>query len=238
MSGKTPQQLSLGISLSDDATFSNFYYPANSSNAQAVACLQAQLGPVGEHLVLLWGDAGVGLTHLLQAACHHASEQGLRAQYLPLKDVSGFNPEHLMDELDGQDLVCLDALDVIAGHPIWERTLFHFFNRSRDAGKRLVIASHMAPAQLPIALADLQSRLKWGVTFRIQPLSDEEKCQALAMRAKARGLEMNDEIGQYIIKRAPRDMNELFYLLERLDDASLAEQRRLTIPFVKQVLGL
>ncbi len=238
MSGVTPQQLSLGISLNDDATFRNFYVPAGSPNAQVVASLELQLSPLGEHCILLWGESGVGLTHLLQAACHHAREQGLHAQYLPLKDMSGFDPVPLLDELDGQDLVCLDAIDVIAGHSLWERTLFHFFNRSRDAGKRLVIASHAAPAQLGVELSDLQSRLQWGVTYRVQRLSDEEKCAALALRARGRGLEMNDEVSQYIIKRAPRDMNDLFYLLERLDDASLAEQRRLTIPFVKHVLAL
>ncbi len=238
MSSGTPKQLSLGISLNDDATFDNFFCALGNPNEQALVGMKQQLTDQGEQLVLLWGEAGVGLTHLLQAACHHAESLGLHAQYLPLKDVSGFNPEHLLDGLEQLDIVCLDALEVVAGHPIWERTLFHLFNRMRDANKCLLIACHVPPAQLDIRLPDLKSRLQWGVTFRIHALSDDEKCEALALRARGRGLEMSREVSQYILKRAPRDMNELFYLLERLDEASLAEQRRLTIPFVKQTLGL
>ncbi len=238
MNSSSPQQLSLGVSLNDDATFENYYVAPGSSNAQVVACLQAQLAPGGEPLVFVWGDPGTGLTHLLQAACHSAQDLGLSIQYLPLRDLIGFAPEHLLDGLEALDLICLDGLDLVAGNPGWEQALFGFFNRMRDNGRRLLISAHQGPRELPIALPDLQSRLNWGVTYQLQELDDSEKQAALQLRAKARGLELSDEVAQFILHRAPRDLNELFCFLNRLDDASLAEQRKLTIPFVKQVLGL
>lgn len=237
MSDSLPKQLPLGMSLNDNATFDNFYVSQGSVNAQAHHALRQQLSPLGEQFVFLWGGAGVGLSHLLQAACLEAESQGLLAQYLPLAEITGADPERLLDDLDQLDLVCLDDLHVMAGKSEWERALFSFFNRMRDSGRRLLMAANASPLELHVALPDLRSRLSWGLVFHVQPLTDAEKKLALQMRAKARGLELSDEVVLFILHRASRDMNELFNSLDRLDKASLTEQRRLTIPFVKQVLG-
>ncbi|WP_027329656.1 DnaA regulatory inactivator Hda [Marinimicrobium agarilyticum] len=233
-----PQQLSLGVSLNDDATFDNFYAPEGSSNAATLELLKAQAEGRGEWFIYVWGRSGVGLTHLLQAAGHRAQDAGQAIQYLPLREVVGFAPEALLEGLDQLDYLCLDGLEAIAGKPDWEEALFHLFNRMRDAGGRLLAAAVQGPRELPIELPDLHSRLQWGMTCQVHPLSDDEKQLALRHRARARGLELNEEVAHYILQRVPRDMNELFCYLQRLDHASLAEQRKLTIPFVKKVLSL
>ena len=110
-----PQQLSLGVNLNDDATFENFYAPANTHNAMVVKGLRDQLEGVGESFIYLWGAPGCGLTHLLQAACHQAQAQGLSVQYLPLRDMVGYAPNDIFGGLDALDLVCLDSLPAIAG---------------------------------------------------------------------------------------------------------------------------
>ena len=234
----SPQQLSLGVCLNDDATFDNFYSPQLSHNAMVVADLRQLLTASGEQFIYLWGAPGCGLTHLLQAACHEAQTQGLSMQYLPLRELVGYAPEELFSGLETLDLVCLDCLPSIAGRPEWENAIFSLFNRLGDANKKLVVAAEQGPRELALGLEDLRSRLQWGLTHQVQNLGDEDKQQALQMRARARGLELSDEVAQYIIQRLPRDTNELFWQLQRLDQASLAEQRKLTIPFVKKVLGL
>jgi DnaA family protein len=88
-----------------------------------------------------------------------------------------------------------------------------------------------------LGLPDLVSRLGWGPVFQLSALTDIEKRGALQLRAHRRGLEMGDEVADYLLKRCPRDMDSLFNLLNRLDHASLAAQRRLTIPFVRQLLA-
>lgn len=234
----TPEQLSLGVSLKDDATFDNFYAPAGSANAQVVAALCQQVEGTGEQFVYLWGAAGAGLTHLLQASCHYAESRNLSVQYLPLSEVTGFAPEALLEGLEHLDMVCLDGLNAIAGKPDWERALFNLYNALRDAGRLLLVAAPQNPRALEVNLPDLRSRLQWGVTYQVQGLSDEEKIRALTTRARERGLELNQEVATFIVQRVPRDMNQLFCYLHRLDHASLAEQRKLTIPFVKKTLGL
>lgn len=231
----SPLQLSLGISLKDDATFGNFYVA--EGNALALHALREFSSNRGEGNLLLWGNRGAGLTHLLQACCHAAFEQRISVQYLPLRDLVGYAPEEVCDGLDKLSLVCLDGVDQICGQKNWEQTLFHLYNRLRDAGHRLLIASHTSPSSLPMVLPDLKSRWLGSVIYHLHELNDHEKALALQLRAKGRGMELPDEVAKYILSRAPRDTNDLFNLLNRLDDASLQLQRKLTVPFVRGVLG-
>lgn len=233
-----PQQLSLGVNLNDDATFENFYAPTATHNAMVLQGLRQQVDGSGEAFVYLWGSPGCGLTHLLQAACHQAQRLGLSVQYLPLRDLAGYAPDELFVGLESVDLVCLDCLPAVAGRPDWELAIFNLYNRLRDEGKRLLVAAEHGPRELALTLEDLRSRLQWGLTYQVHSLSDDDKQLALQLRARARGLELSDDVAQYIIQRLPRDTNELFWQLQRLDHASLAEQRKLTIPFVKKVLSI
>lgn len=235
----TPQQLSLSVSLSDDATFENFYAPPTSHNRQVVAALRDQLDDgVDSTFLFLWGSAGSGCSHLLQASCHRAQAQGLTIQYLPLQELVNSAPADLLAGLEALDFIALDDLHAVAGDPAWELALFSFYNLLRDNGKRLVIAANASPRDLPITLEDLRSRLQWGLTFQLHPLNDEEKQQALQLRARGRGLELSDEVAYFLLQRLPRNTHQLFHQLQRLDQASLAEQRKLTIPFIKKVLAL
>lgn len=233
-----PQQLSLSVNLNDDARFENFYAPADTHNAMVLQGVRHLASGAGEQFIFLWGAPGCGLTHLLQAACYQAQEVGLTVQYLPLRDLAGYAPDELFAGLETVDLVCLDCLPSVAGREDWEFAIFNLYNRLRDQGKRLLIAAEQNPRELNLVLEDLRSRLQWGLTYHVQTLSDEDKQQALQLRARARGLELSDEVAQYIIQRLPRDTNELFWQLQRLDHASLEEQRKLTIPFVKKILAI
>lgn len=235
-----PQQLPLGIGLNDDARFDNFYLSEHSANRFALCAVRELLNPEGERFVTLWG--GPGRSHLAQALCVESADLGWQVQYLPLRAVRdyAFEPDavhSLLAGLEHMDLVCLDDVDAIAGMSAWELGLFHLFNRLRDAGVPLLITSEENPAHLNIGLADLQSRLQWGLSCQLHALTDAEKSEALQRRAEARGLQLPDEVASFIIQRVPRDMNLLFSVLDRLDRASLQEKRKLTIPFVKQVLG-
>lgn len=236
MNNSAPVQLSLGVSLKDDATFSN-YYQNTQANAQALEALLRASEGEGEHNLAIWGSRGCGLTHLLQAVCHGAYERGISVQYLPLRDMVGYAADDVCEGLEAVDILCLDGLDEICGNRQWELALFHLFNRLAQAQHRLIIASHTSIPSLPILLPDLKSRLLASVVYHIESLNDAGKEQALIVRAHARGFQMSQEVAHFILTRTVRDTNELFNLLNRLDDASLQHQRKLTIPFVKEVLG-
>ncbi|WP_137820600.1 MULTISPECIES: DnaA regulatory inactivator Hda [unclassified Pseudomonas] len=231
-----PIQLPLGVRLRDDATFANYYPGANAAALGYVERLCEAEAGWAESLIYLWGGDGVGRSHLLQAACLRFEQRDEQAVYLPLAEVADYGPE-LLDNLEQCELVCLDDLDAVAGRADWEEALFHLFNRLRDSGRRLLLAAAASPRELPVQLPDLQSRLTLALVFQLQSLSDEDKLRALQLRASRRGLHLTDEVGRFILTRGTRSMSALFELLERLDQASLQAQRKLTIPFLKEILG-
>ncbi len=231
--GQKPRQLALSVGLRDDATLENFY---SHHNDLAVQAIEGIAEGVGEPFVYLWGESGAGCSHLLQAACHGAGRYRRSAFYLPLDQFKAQGPT-LLDGLDSLDLVCIDQLQQVAGLPDWEEALFHLFNRIRDAGNNLLMAADAAPRQLAVVLPDLASRLSWGMVLRIQALDDDGKLAALRARAHDRGIELSEEVAQFIFNRSPRQTGELFLLLDHLDQASLSAKRKVTIPFVKQLLG-
>ncbi|SFB27222.1 DnaA regulatory inactivator Hda [Azotobacter beijerinckii] len=231
-----PIQLPLGVRLRDDATFANYYPGANAGALGYVERLCEPDAGWTESLIYLWGGEGVGRSHLLQAACIRFEQQRELAIYLPLAEVADYGPA-LLDNLEQSELVCLDDLEAIAGRADWEEALFHLFNRLRDAGRRLLLSAAMPPRELPVKLADLKSRLTLALVFQLQGLSDEDKLRALQLRASRRGLHLTDEVGRFILTRGSRSMAALFELLDKLDQASLQAQRKLTIPFLKETLG-
>lgn len=231
-----PIQLSLAIRLPDDATFNNYYPGVNAAALDYVERLCDFDAGWMESLLYLWGQQGVGCSHLLQAACLQFELTGRSAIYLPLAELVHYTPE-IVENLEQYDLVCLDDLQCIAGKKQWEEALFHLFNRLRDSGKQLLLAADAPPRGLSIQLADLQSRLSLALVFQLHILSDEDKLNALQLRASKRGVQLSDDVATFILSRGSRDMAALFELLDKLDKASLQAKHKLTIPFVKQVLN-
>jgi len=223
-------QLALGLKLNPAASFANF---VAGKNQQIVDALKELSAAQGERFIYLYGKTGTGRSHLLQAVAQTLM-QGVA--YIPLAKWQELSPE-ILQELDRQTLVCLDDLDKIAGNKDWEQALFHCFNQLAQSGTRLLIAANSAPKHSDIKLADLRSRLATGVVYQIEPLTDADKLIVMQNKAKASGLELSDDVGRYLIQHYSRNLTNLSAQLERLDQASLQSQRRLTVPFIKEVLG-
>lgn len=222
------RQLPLGVRLADRALFESFL-PAG--NAPAVAAARALAAGGVERLLYLHGVAGAGKSHLLQAAC--AATPG--AAYLPLAALRPLGAAAL-EGLALLPLVAIDDLGAVAGDAAWERGLFGLYNDLAAAGGRLLVAAHGPAGELGLALPDLVSRLAAMPHFALRVLDETGQREALRLRAGQRGIELPDEILTYLQRRFARDMASLYALLDRLDAASLREQRRLTVPFIREVL--
>jgi DnaA family protein len=227
------EQLPLAVQLRDDATFDNFFIAGNSL---LIHQLKTQFS-AGERYIFIYGNQGSGRSHLLQAACHLTDQQSRQSLYLPLQELKDYPPQDLFDGVEQMDLICLDNIDVVLGDEQWEIALFNLFNRLKEAGTALLVSADCAVRELTIDLADLASRLSWGSVYQLDSLDDFQRQQALQFRAAKRGLDMNDDVVQFIYHRCQRDTDALFSVLDDLDKASLKEQRKLTIPFVKSVLN-
>jgi DnaA family protein len=225
------EQLPLGVRLRTSSTFATFHV---GENAALVAALRARARDSGLAPVWVWGAPGVGRTHLLQATCALATEHGASAAYLPLR--AEWLAPAMLAGLEQLALVCLDDVDAVTGDHAWERALFVLYNDLAERGGRLVCSAGVAPGAARIALPDLASRFGASLVWQVRALSEAEIPLALQARAAALGLELPDETAQYLLRRLPRGFAELCEVLDRLDGAALARQRRLTVPFVRSVL--
>lgn len=224
-------QLPLNVKLRDDAIFDNFYVGDQAQLVNTLKNFVNDRDNKSEQFIYCYGHHGVGKTHLLQACCH--ASQAIF--YLPLRNYAAFSPT-IFDNLENQSIVCVDDIDAVLGDRAWEEALFHFYNRARDQQVSLLVSAQKPPQQLSCALPDLHSRLQWGLVFEIKNLTDAEKIQALQMRALLRGLRLPEEVAHYLMHHYSRNMQDLFEALEKLDHASLAAKRKLTIPFVKAMI--
>ena len=226
------QQLPLDFEFRGNQTFNDFF---PGSNQEIVTHLQQCVAGLGEQQIFLWGKPGQGKTHLLQACCHQAQNQNLSSFYFDLANAGQPNPL-MMKGLDEFDVVCFDNIECIAGNAAWELAFFNFFNKHRERGHKLVISASSAPNELAIELPDLRTRLNWGLTLKIQPLTDSDRIEALIFKADQMGFEIAPQVGRFLLTHYNRDLTSLWALLEKLDRASLAAKRKLTLPFLKQIL--
>jgi DnaA-homolog protein len=224
-------QLPLALKLADHARLATFVV---GRNASAVKHVGAVAGGAAETLWLS-GPSGCGKTHLLQAGCRAAADAGRRAMYLALDDAQAV--PGMLAGLDALDLLAVDRVDAAAGQPAWERGLFLILNDFASRRGGLLLAARPTAQATPFELPDLASRAAGAVSYRLQPLEDAERVEALIVHAEARGLALDRAVAEYLLNRVDRDMGVVGRWLDRLDSASLAEQRRITIPFVRELLS-
>ncbi|MFM8454211.1 MAG: DnaA regulatory inactivator Hda [Gammaproteobacteria bacterium] len=225
-------QLALNFELRDEANFDNFFI---GSHTELLHALQNTLYGEGEKVIVLCGSHGSGKTHLLQALCNAASHQNLATIYLPLQDLMSEQPE-MLEGLEKLSIVCIDDLQYIAGEPAWETAILEFMQKIRQRGHYLIVTAHLPVRDITLFSPKLACALEESAVYQIQALSEPEKTQTLIQRARLRGLYLSLPVAKYLINHGPKDMHSLFATLETLDKASLQAQRRLTIPFIKQVL--
>lgn len=220
------KQLVLNISPAPPPTFANFVV---GQNHELAALLQAMAsGENTERFVYVWGEVGAGKSHLL----------GAFAEAVTMRPVMRFESRATVPEISqirGDETVTFDDVHRLSstGQP----ALFHAYNRIRTGAGRLIASGRFPPAQLSI-LADLRSRLGWGLVLEVKPLSDDEKYEALSQHATDRGFSLAPEVIRYILSHCDRDLPSLMGLLAALDLYSLQNKRAITLPLLKEVIDL
>ncbi|QSX75055.1 DnaA regulatory inactivator Hda [Lysobacter arenosi] len=228
-------QLPLTLRYPPDQRLDTFVH-APAGTVEQLHALATGAAAVRTDNVYLAGPSGVGKTHLLLATCAATEAAGRRAAYLPLLAAAG-RLRDALEALEGNDLIAIDGLEVIAGNRDDEVALFDAHNRARAAGVALVYAARDIPDAIGLGLPDLRSRLGQCTRITLAPLDDEGRREVLRQRAQRRGLVLEEAALDWLLKRVGRDLGGLTALLDRLDRASLAAQRRITVPFLRQTLG-
>jgi len=208
-----------------------FWPGANVSALQGVT--EAVHG--GSAWLYLHGASGTGKSHLLIGACRAAMEANHPARYVSLAQLPAPRSEAIAG-LEAEDLLAIDGAQAIARDREAERALFDLYNRAKTANARILFAATAPPAELGITLPDLVSRLSMCTQYALRPLDDAGRRAMLRVLAGRLGLRLDDEVLDWWFARQPRDPASLVALLQRIDRASLAAQRRVTIPFLRELL--
>lgn len=227
----TTPQIPLVLPLRPEQRFDTFI-----GSAEACRAVAATARGESADWLFVCGPAGSGKSHLLMAAVADAQAAGRNVRYLPMRVLAG----SVALALPGQeraDLVCLDELDLIGADRADQEGLFHFHNRARAAGTRVIYAARAAPFLDDGVLPDMVSRLNQCTRFLLAPLDDADRRELLQRRALQRGLTLEPAVLDYLFRRVGRDLGTLTGILDRLDRASLAAKRRITLPLVRAVLG-
>jgi DnaA-homolog protein len=205
-------------------------------NQELVALIKLITNKEKNHRLYIWGESGTGKSHLLQAACKAATDNNLQVAYIPLKQISELSAEMLHD-LGELDLVCVDDLESVIGQIEWQQGLTWLYNELRDNNHSMIISGNKTPTTIELEVEDLKSRLGWDQVVQIQSPSDELKIEILKQKANARSFELSDEVIEFLIRRVDRSLSSLIEILDKIDHASLAEKRKITIPFVKELIN-
>ncbi len=196
--------------------------------------MRGLISGVGEKQVAIWGDEGK--THLINATAFHAREAGLNSQLYDAEQLRELSPD-AFDGWQQADLLGVDNLDAIAGHVGWETQFYQVMNAVRDAGPAFVFSLQQQPKHLATRLADFHSRLLWGLQFKLEPLDDAMLAEVLISRADAMGMTLRPEVCNYLLSHVSRRLKDQMLILQKLEQVTLTEKRRISIPLVKQVIA-
>jgi DnaA family protein len=214
-------QMLLGISPDWTPTLDNF---VAGHNVELLTVLNNTLtNTQAERSIYIWGEAGSGKSHLLQATANKAVALGLSAVY-----ARGRVP-------DMAQVVVLDDVELL--DDMAQVALFELYNRLRENGGMLLVSGSAAPAHLKLR-DDLRTRLGWGLIYQVQALSDEEKALALQQHAQARGFVLSPEVTQYLLRHGRRDLPALLSVLDALDEHCLRLKRVASVPLLKEVMQM
>jgi DnaA family protein len=224
------RQLLLEITPAQSPSLDNTVVGANA------AAIDAAKGLSPGRALYLWGPPGCGRSHLLQAMIKD-------------KQAHFFNVETISDKVMALATLPAEQIqaEIVVVDDIQEMTVdqqaavFALYNRWRelaatDQAFGLVVTGDRAPMMMSLR-EDLRTRLGWDLVFRLEPLTDAEKLEALTAYALRCGLPLSEEVLDWMLTHYTRDIRQLFALVDALDRYSLSKHRTVTVPLVRQMLS-
>ena len=230
-------QLPLNMGLAETISFDTFV-SADMPTELAVARFQTMLRKGVAEAIYLQGPPGVGKTHLMQAACRLMSEQHHQSVYLPLADPQLPLIADVLQGLEKTHLICLDDVESVIGQPDWDQAVCDLLTRAQSLGHCVVLSGQAQLSDWPTHHHKLSQALMSVLPMHLPALSDPKLLvRALQKHALKLGFELPKEVGNFMVRAFSPQMRELMSALKVLEQASAIEKRRMTLPFVKQVLN-
>lgn len=225
-------QIALPLSFDRQFSLENYF---SEQGALIIANLKSLIDGSAESVIGLWGGPDSGKTHLINACAHFSRQQGVAFQLYEGSQLIQCDPEYF-DILAGCDVLAVDNLDALCGRRFWEEKFCQLINRCKNGDLRLIFTLADKPQFLQCLLADFQSRLSWGLLLQLSAYGDSDIERIVRQRAKLLGFDLSKDVMTYLLTHYSRRLSTQIENLRLLDDASLSEQKKITIPLIKQTL--
>ena len=220
------------LPLSFDKRFSLENYISDNSE-YVCQHLTALFDETGESLIGLWGGTDSGKTHLLNACAHYARHCHVQFHLFDAMQLLEAKAQNFSEFPHGS-VLGVDNLDLLAGNRDWEEQFYHLINRVKSGEIRFVFSLSRNPRDIGFRLPDLKSRLMWGLLIAVQSPDDEQLSTVLKARARLLGLEMSDNVLNYLLSHYSRKLSEQMQMLYQLDHAAMTKKRKITIPLIRE----
>ena len=222
-------------SLNEKYTFDTFVIGSSNRFAHAAAAAVAEQPAAAYNPLFIWGDSGLGKTHLLHGIGHYAQRlfPQARVRYVSSEEFTNDFINSLRDDRKvvfqrryrDVDVLLVDDIQFLEGKEGTQEEFFHTFNTLYNANKQIVISSDRAPKRLETLEDRLRTRFEWGLTTDIQPPELETRIAILRKKALAERLDVPDDVLEFIASRIERNIRELEGALIRVTAfASLNKQ--------------
>ncbi len=222
--------------LNEKYTFETFVIGSSNRFSHAAAVAVAEAPAVAYNPLFIWGDSGLGKTHLLHGIGHYAQRlfPGIRVRYVSSEEFTNDFINSLRDDRKvafqrryrDVDVLLVDDIQFLEGKEGTQEEFFHTFNTLYNANKQIVISSDRAPKRLETLEDRLRTRFEWGLTTDIQPPELETRIAILRKKASLDGLNAPDDVMEFIASRIERNIRELEGALIRVTAfASLNKQQ-------------
>jgi len=205
--------------LNEKYTFDTFVIGASNRFAHAAAVAVAEAPARAYNPLFVWGESGLGKTHLLHAVGHYAQRlfPGMRVRYVSTEEFTNDFINSLRDDRKvafqrryrDVDVLLVDDIQFLEGKEGTQEEFFHTFNTLHNANKQIVISSDRPPKGLGTLEDRLRTRFEWGLITDIQPPELETRIAILRKKAAGDRLAAPDEVLEFIAARIERNIREL-----------------------------
>ncbi len=234
-----------GALLNPRYTFNNFIVGSSNRMGHAVALSVAERPGRASNPRFLYGGAGLGKTHLLQAIGHSAQQTNLRVLYVSselftnelISAIRTQSTDQFRAKYRTMDLLLIDDVHFIAGKEQTQEEFFHTFNALHAANRQIVLTSDRPPQAIPLLEERLRSRFAWGMIADIQPPNLETRIAILQVKAASLGRQVPDDVFTAIAQRAHRNIRDLEGALTNVLAHAEVAKRPLTVALVDDALA-
>ncbi len=234
------------VTLHPKYTFDTFVIGASNRFAHAACVAVAEAPARAYNPLFIWGESGLGKTHLLHAVGHYAQRlyPGKRVKYVSTEEFTNDFINSLRDDRQMAfksryrdiDMLLVDDIQFLEGREGIQEEFFHTFNTLHNSNKQIVISSDRKPSKLATLEDRLRTRFEWGLITDVQPPDLETRIAILRKRAQMEHLNVPDDVFELIASRVERNIRELEGALIRVTAFASLQNAELNLRLAEEVL--